>query len=402
MNPCDEGIALRCDEDGIVQEVVRDALQLADRVPPGASIVALADTVDVAKARNFLHELQQKRAAFDWEISVGGPAGLQTMHFAGGEIEGGFLVIVARTRGGLELLNTELMRINNEQMNALRSASREVARLNETSKYRRRGDESVYDELTQVNNELTNLQREMAKANAELAQLNEQKNRLLGMAAHDLRSPLGAILSFSEFLQADAGAGFSEEHREFIAIIHSSSEFMLNLINDLLDVSSIESGQLKLNLGPGELAELVARSVSLNRVLAQKKGITIDYAVPSGDLPPMLFDSGKIEQVLNNLLGNAIKFSHAGTAIEVSVQVGVNAVTVAVRDQGQGIPADELSRLFRNFGTTRVRGTAGEPSTGLGLAIARKIVEGHGGTVAVDSTVGQGSTFSFSLPTLDI
>jgi signal transduction histidine kinase len=116
----------------------------------------------------------------------------------------------------------------------------------------------------------------------------------------------------------------------------------------------------------------------------------------------MLFDSGKIEQVLNNLLGNAIKFSHPDTTIEVSVQAGANAVTVAVRDQGQGIPADELSRLFRNFGTTRVRGTAGEPSTGLGLAIARKIVEGHGGTVAVDSAVGQGSTFSFSLPTLDI
>lgn len=401
MKPSDEGIALRCDENGIVLEVVRDALQLAERVPPGASVLELADAVDIAKARNFLHELQQKRAAFDWEISVGGPAGLQTMHFAGGEIEGGFLVIVARTRGGLELLNTELMRINNEQMNALRSASREVARLSERGKSRRRRDESV-DELTQVNNELTNLQREMAKANAELARLNEQKNRLLGMAAHDLRSPLGAILAFSEFLQADADASFSEEHREFIATIHSSSEFMLNLINDLLDVSSIESGQLKLKLGPGDLAELVARNISLNRVLAQKKGITIDYAAPPGDLPPMLIDSSKIEQVLNNLLGNAVKFSHRGTAIEVSVQAGANTVTVAVRDQGQGIPADELPRLFRHFGTTRVRGTAGEPSTGLGLAIARKIVEGHGGTVAVDSTVGQGSTFSFSLPTLDI
>jgi signal transduction histidine kinase len=267
---------------------------------------------------------------------------------------------------------------------------------------RERSDDAVYDELTQVNNELANLQREMAKANAELALLNEQKNRLLGMAAHDLRSPLGAILSFSEFLQADADASFSEQHREFIATIHSSSKFMLNLINDLLDVSSIESGQLKLNPGPGDLADLVARNVSLNRVLAQKKGITIDYAAPPGDLPPMLFDSGKIEQVLNNLLGNAIKFSHPDTTIEVSVQAGANSVTVAVRDQGQGIPADELSRLFRNFGTTRVRGTAGEPSTGLGLAIARKIVEGHGGTVAVDSAVGQGSTFSFSLPTLDI
>jgi signal transduction histidine kinase len=125
---------------------------------------------------------------------------------------------------------------------------------------RERSDDAVYDELTQVNNELANLQREMAKANAELALLNEQKNRLLGMAAHDLRSPLGAILSFSEFLQADADASFSEQHREFIATIHSSSKFMLNLINDLLDVSSIESGQLKLNPGPGDLADLVVRT----------------------------------------------------------------------------------------------------------------------------------------------
>jgi len=132
-------------------------------------------------------------------------------------------------------------------------------------------------------------------------------------------------------------------------------------------------------------------------VLAQQKGIrlAIEHA---DDIPKMRIDRRKIEQVLNNLIGNAVKYSHRGTCITITITRGENHVTVKVTDQGQGIPSEDLPKLFKAFGRANVKATAGEQSTGLGLAIAHKIVEGHGGKMSVESQVGKGSSFSFQLP----
>ena len=182
-----------------------------------------------------------------------------------------------------------------------------------------------------------------------------------------------------------------------VSTIKSTSEFMLNLINDLLDVSTIESGRLHLDLAQADLNELVRHNVSRNRVLAQQKHIELDFE-DTEKLPPLTLDRGKIEQVLNNLIGNAVKYSHPDTRIAVRIARDETQVTVSVADQGQGIPEEDLPKLFKAFGKTSVQATAGEQSTGLGLAIVRKIVEGHGGIMSVQSCVGKGSTFSFTLP----
>lgn len=240
-------------------------------------------------------------------------------------------------------------------------------------------------------------QRQLLERNNSLEALNEQKNRLLGMAAHDLRNPLGVILAYSEFLETDAFPVLNENQRDFVSTIKSTSEFMLSLINDLLDVSTIESGRIQLNCAPTDLNDLVRHNVSRNRVLAQQKHIKLDFE-DAKNLPPLHLDHGKIEQVLNNLIGNAVKYSHPETRIAIQITRDENLVTVSVADQGQGIPEDELTKLFKAFGRTSVLATAGEQSTGLGLAIARKIVEGHGGAMSVQSHVGKGSTFSFTLP----
>jgi signal transduction histidine kinase len=128
-----------------------------------------------------------------------------------------------------------------------------------------------------------------------------------------------------------------------------------------------------------------------------KKGITLEFEAPASN-PPVLVDAGKIEQVLNNLLGNAIKFSHTGTTVRIRLTAGTDGVTIAVQDQEQGIPAADLAKLFKPFSKASLRSTAGEQSTGLGLAIVRRIVEGHGGQIGVDSVVGEGSTFTLTLP----
>jgi signal transduction histidine kinase len=138
-------------------------------------------------------------------------------------------------------------------------------------------------------------------------------------------------------------------------------------------------------------------NVEFNRLLARQKQIEIMLSREEG-IPTLRVDAPKIEQVLNNLIGNAIKFSHPKTTVEVRAARRERDVVIDVRDEGQGIPAGELDRLFIPFESHSVKSTGGEPSTGLGLAIAKRIVEGHGGEIRVRSEVGVGSTFSFSLP----
>ncbi len=237
-----------------------------------------------------------------------------------------------------------------------------------------------------------------AQKNAELVELNDVKNQLLGMAAHDLRNPLSVVSTASAYLLDDASLRLPEATRaDFLRRINSSSRFMLKLIDDLLDVAKIEAGRLDLELREEDLCGLIDDTLALNRMLADKKNIRLDFT-PECGLSPLRFDRGKVEQVLNNLVSNALKFSAPGTAVMVKASRVNGSVVVSVRDQGQGIAAKELDRLFKPFGRTSARVTAGESSTGLGLAICRKIVEGHGGRIWAESELGKGSTFFFSLP----
>lgn len=257
--------------------------------------------------------------------------------------------------------------------------------------------EHLRQNLVRLNNDFSNLNRELQKNNAELVKLNDLKNQLLGMAAHDLRNPIGAIQNLSSFLLEETAKTLSPEHLQFLTLIHSSSRFMLSLLDDLLDIAKIEAGKLDLNLIPTDLGDLVKGVVRLNQIMADKKKIRIQLHQYES-LPLVPLDSMKIEQVLNNLLSNAMKFSAPETTITVSLLRSGDHVTVSVADQGPGIPQEDMAKLFQPFSKTSVRSTGGEKSTGLGLAIVRKIVLGHLGKIWVQSEVGKGSTFFFSLP----
>jgi signal transduction histidine kinase len=252
-------------------------------------------------------------------------------------------------------------------------------------------------ELERVNNELVIMQRELEKRNVELEKLNNMKNQFLGMAAHDLRTPLGAIFTYSEFLLDEASRALTREQIEFLATIKGSSEFLLGLVNELLDISKIEAGKLELDLKPTDLVSLIHHNVVLHRPLAENKQIRLEFRCDHA-FPEIMLDQSKIRQVMDNLISNAIKFSHPGSAIEIRATETGKLAVVSVRDEGQGIPPADLGHLFMPFEKTSVRSTAGEKSTGLGLAIVRKMVEGHRGKVWVESEVGQGSIFYFSLP----
>jgi two-component system, OmpR family, sensor kinase len=389
------GIALACDMEGRVLEILSDQLGASNHFPTGRLFSSGFAPGSMAKSLSFLQELRASQAAFEWELQVAAESGTVSMLcFDGCIADGRLLILGAASRQDLLGFLDDMMRINNEQVNWVRSGLKEMS-LKQTAAGHFQHD--LFNELTRLNNELANTQRELAKQNSELERLDQLKTQFLGMAAHDLRNPIGHILSYSEFLREDAAPVLNEEQLEFLSIIRSSSEFMLQLIDDFLDVSSIESGHLRLNRTASDVRKLLEHIVPLNAVLAQKKHIQVTLEI-AGALPALSLDQGKIAQVLNNLVSNAVKFSQPGTAVVVRAAAEGGGVEISVRDQGPGIPASELGKLFQPFGKTSVLSTAGESSTGLGLAIARKIVEGHGGRMWVESQVGIGSVFRFTLP----
>lgn len=251
--------------------------------------------------------------------------------------------------------------------------------------------------LLELNQELNNLSRELQKKNAEMKKLNELKNEFLGIAAHDLRNPIGIILGYSEFLIEDIDEFLTTDQKEMLQSIQSSCQFMLHLLNELLDVSIIESGKLNLEKRKVNIVNILKSNLKLNSVIAQKKNISIQFNA-NEIIPIIEIDPEKIEQVMNNLISNALKFSLPQTKINVNVFLTGEHVTISVTDQGPGIPKNEIKKLFKTFTTTSVKSTGGEKSAGLGLSIVRNIVMGHKGKIWVDSRVGKGSTFYFSLP----
>ncbi len=230
-----------------------------------------------------------------------------------------------------------------------------------------------------------------------MLEINDVKNKFLGIVAHDLRHPLGSVKGFINlFLEGYVGS-ITGEQRELLADADQVLESMLALINNLLDVSILDSGKLSLYKVPGNIAELIRAVLNMYKHQAFTKGIKIEVKVPE-NLPDVEVDQERFKQIVGNLLSNAIKFSHGGTTITITAKAVRHQLLVGVADQGQGIPEHEQINLFKEFSKLSVRPTAGETSTGLGLTIVKRMVEAHDGRIWVESKVGTGTTFYFTLP----
>lgn len=251
-------------------------------------------------------------------------------------------------------------------------------------------------ELKEANFKVNQAHKELTEKNEELAKLNVQKNQFLGMAAHDLRNPLGIIQGFSEML-LHFEKNIDEKSLKKIQHIKNTSSYMLHLVNELLDISVIESGKVHLSLSKQNLADLIKNNITLNESMAERKQITLAFASNQNTLE-VLCDPLKIEQVLNNLITNAIKFSKSGTTIEIELSKTDREAIFAVKDQGPGISPAEKERIFHSFVKGSAKATGGEASTGLGLAIAKKIIAEHKGRIWIESELEKGSTFFVALP----
>jgi signal transduction histidine kinase len=240
--------------------------------------------------------------------------------------------------------------------------------------------------------------REIEEKSRQLAEVSQHKSQFLANMSHELRTPLNAILGYTELMADGAYGEPSEKMMGVLKRLESNGKHLLGLINDVLDLSKIEAGQLVLELSDYSVQDIAQTVRSTLEPLAADKKLAFKFEV-APQLPPGRGDGRRLTQVLINLVGNAIKFTDAG---EVAIKAEANngSFHVSVRDTGPGISAADQAKLFQEFQQADNAITKKKGGTGLGLAISKRIVEMHGGKIWVESQPGQGSTFAFTLPVI--
>lgn len=241
----------------------------------------------------------------------------------------------------------------------------------------------------------------------ELRRLNDEKNEFMGIAAHDLRNPLGAIQGYSEMileeiepLQPPAPEAWTRATKETVDCarrIQDTSERMAEMVQNLLDSNRIERGEMKLNLAPIDLATTLAAVLEAQRPRAVAKQQTLHWQNEAGPVS-MVADATVLTQVIENLISNAVKYSPAGKNIYVRLRRSSEGTRCEVQDEGPGLSAEDQKKLFGKFARLSAKPTAGEHSTGLGLSIVKKMVEAMNGKVWCESELGNGATFMVAFP----
>ena len=252
------------------------------------------------------------------------------------------------------------------------------------------------DELGALGANVNRMNDELRRLYRELETTSQHKSEFLANMSHELRTPLNAIIGFSQVLRERMFGEVNEKQEEYLEDILSSGNHLLSLINDVLDLSKVEAGQVELEVAPFSLREALERGVVTVRERATKDGVQVALAA---DLPVDVVegDERRIKQVIFNLLTNAVKFTPAGGAVDVRATQVDGEARVSVADTGPGIAVKDHDRIFEEFQQTQA-GVEQLQGTGLGLALSKRLVELHGGRIWVDSELGKGSTFVFTLP----
>ncbi|MGB9825722.1 MAG: ATP-binding protein, partial [Desulfofundulus sp.] len=284
--------------------------------------------------------------------------------------------------------------LNFERVSAL---SQELSQLNEELAAQ---NEELYmqaEELQAQAEEIEAQSRELAVKNRQLEEASRMKSTFLARMSHELRTPLNAIIGFSELLMEELSGPLNEKQKEYMGDILTSARHLLNLINDILDLSRIEAGHLELRPVPVDPASILQEALTLVEPGVRVKEHTLRVELVPGRYLVQA-DPERLKQILVNLLSNAVKFTPARGTIEVRAVSGGEELIIEVADNGIGIAPEMHQTIFEEFCQGEVAPVHRYEGTGLGLAITRRLVEMHGGRIWVNSAPGEGATFSFTLP----
>lgn len=367
-----EGLALVCARDGAIEWVVRATLEGAEL---RESLQASVDASSSEACALFLRSVGRGDFARSTPLRIG----TRDVHCFG-QCRDDVLRIVG-------VIDPATAAAFAESIDGFAPLAGEIRRTHSTYE--------LYEELARVNNDLVTAQRELARTVGELRRLNDFKDELLGMAAHDLRNPLNTNAAFITFLLEDAES-LGDDQLVLLDRLRTNSNYMLRLVESVLDFSAIQSGHVKLQLEETRLDDLARGVVETMRILADAKNVEMRY-IASHELPSLQLDRIKISQALQNLVSNAIQYSSPGGVVEMRVHGREGGVEIDVEDHGPGIPDHELPDLFKPFTRLSTATLSRQRSVGLGLAIVRRLVEAHGGTISVKTEVGKGSTFTVRL-----
>ena len=238
---------------------------------------------------------------------------------------------------------------------------------------------------------------ELARKNEELTHLDQLKSDFMATMSHELRTPLTSIIGYSDMLLSGMTGELNEKQSAFVDSILKGGESLLNLINDVLDLTKIEAGRLELNREAVDLRAALLGVLPVVKPRAQDKRIRISTFLPT-DLPLVWADPGKLNQILLNLITNGIKYTHENGSVSVEARTVDETVEIWVNDTGIGIAREDQDKVFQRFTQIDSSATRSQGGTGLGLAIVRELVELHGGAIRVQSKLGKGSSFIFTMP----
>ena len=266
-----------------------------------------------------------------------------------------------------------------------------------TGDFTRQVDVRNRDELGTLAANLNRMNAELGSLYRQVEIANRNKSEFLANMSHELRTPLNAVIGFSEVLLERMFGELNDKQADYLKDIHDSGRHLLSLINDILDLSKIEAGRMELDLEEFDVAEALANAMTLVRERAQSHGIALMREADPA-LGSMRGDQRKFKQILLNLLSNALKFTPDGGQVAVRAALTGDRLEVSVTDTGIGIAEADHEAVFEEFRQVGRHYTNKNEGTGLGLALTRRFVELHGGTIRVTSTLGHGSTFTFNLP----
>ena len=253
------------------------------------------------------------------------------------------------------------------------------------------------DELGTLAENLNRMSTELGRLYRQLETANRHKSEFLANMSHELRTPLNAVIGFSEVLQEKMFGDLNEKQLDYVNDIHTSGKHLLSLINDILDLSKIEAGRMDLEVSEFHLPAMLETALTLVRERASRSGIKLALEVDPG-LGGVRGDERKLKQVTVNLLSNAVKFTPQGGSVRLAARPNGTAIEVSVADTGVGIAPEDQALVFEEFRQVGADSARKAEGTGLGLALAKKFIELHGGTIRLDSAPGRGSTFTFTLP----
>lgn len=295
-------------------------------------------------------------------------------------------------------MNTNIENQTNNQSTAdqARDLETEIAKLREENKQleQQLGDMSI--ELQAVTDEFERAYTEVVAARKEVERANMVKSAFLASMSHELRTPLNAIINFTKFILKEKMGPVTDQQSTALKKVESSGVHLLNLINDVLDISKIESGSMSLLVESNiNVADVLKRVLAMGEALLDDKDVTISMDVPE-DLPTVVGDKQRILQILINMMSNACKFTEHGK-IAVSASYDDKNIRVAIADTGLGIAEEEKDQVFESFKQTET-GLRKGSGTGLGMPISKRLAEAHGGDITFTSTVDVGSTFTLVLP----